>query len=440
MALSTAHGSFQVGPNLDLDSDTVGNTITISGLSFQPKALILWCNGLQSATDTASEGTNLRHVIGFGTSTTNRRSCGAYSQDAAGSMTTGGNYSTTQILNIPNSVGGGSVAIDIDAINSDGFRLIIDVANASTSATVFWIAIGGSDVTNAVCGDVSEPAATGNQNVTSPGFQPTIVFFAACADTSNSSTSVIISDAELMFGAATGTGAGNQFVFVSNQDEGSASSDADRYARGDECLARIVTAGGNPDARAQFNGFTANGFDLNWVTRAITGRLSAYLAIAAGSNVKVGTLSVSLGVTNNTSSVSGLSFTPEQLMLVTHGTSEQAAGTSTTEGGLSVGSARSASDRRCQSFRDENGTGTAEINLGLSYDEVLQMLTTAGAVDAEADISSIDADGFTLICDDPTVNAINNIFAGYIAFGNPAATRPPAPVKINEAVPRSYYW
>lgn len=419
MALSVAHGSFRAGPNLDLDTDTVNNTYTVSGLTFQPNAIIFWWNGLNSATDATSETTNQNQGYGFATSTSDRCCAGAFGQDGAGSMTTGTYGSTVGAITLVASPGGGGVDIDIDAITSDGFRLIVDTADATLAASVFWLALGGSDITNAATGTLTEPAATGNQSYTvggGAGWQPTITFFAGSV-----SLSTNVGDAGLTFGAATGTGAGNQFVVVNNQDQGSANSDADRYMRGDECLAYIAVAGGNPAVRAQFNGFDSVGFDLNWVARAVTGRSYIYLAIAAGSNVKVGTTTVNLTNVNDTSTVSGLSFQPEGGMVVTHGTTEQTAGTSTTEGMLSVGSFTSTSSRQCQSFRDETGTGNAEINLGLSYDEVLQLLTTTGTVDAEADINAINTDGFQLICDDALGS---NVFAGYIVFGNPFVATP----------------
>lgn len=417
MALSTAHGSFRAGPNLDLDTDTIGNTYTVSGLTFQPKALIFWWNGLDSAgVDATSETTNQRQGYGFATSTTSRRCVHVIGIDAAGSMTTGAEESPSLCIAALNAVASAGIGVDLDALNSDGFRLICDVAHASLAITVFWVAIGGSDVTNATTGSITEPAATGNQSYTVTGsFQPTIAFFASRALDG-------AVDAHMMFGAATGTGAGNQFVVVNNQDEGSANSDADRYMRGDECVAFITAAGGNPNARAQFNGFDSVGFDLNWVARAGTTRTLIYLAIAAGSNVAVGTTTVDLTTLSNTTTISGLSFQPDLGMIVSHGTAEQTAGTSTTEGMLSVGSFTSTSSRRCQSFRDENGTGNAEINLGLSYDEVLQLLTTSGTVDAEVDIDAITSDGFRLICSDALGS---NVFAGYIALGNPPAAAEP---------------
>lgn len=417
MGLSVAHGAFSAGPNLDLDTDTTSNTYTVSGLAFQPKAIIFWWNGLQSATDATSESTSLSQGFGFATSTSDRRCAVVYSQDGAGSMTTGIGGSDVAAIALITTAGGLAPIVDIDAINSDGFRLIVDEAAATGSATIFWKALGGTDITNAATGTITEPAAIGNQSYTvGAGWQPTIALFAG-----STSLSANIGDAGLMFGAATGTGSGNQFVVVNNQDQGSPNSDADRYMRGDECLAYITVAGGNPAARAQFNGFDSAGFDLNWVARAVTGRPYIYLALAAGSNVNVGTMTVDLTTLSNTTTVSGLSFQPEGGLIISHGTSEQAAGTSTTEGMLSVGSFTSTSSRQCQSFRDENGTGNAEINLGVSYDEVLQLLTASGTVDAEADINAINTDGFQLICADALGS---NVFAGYIAFGNPFVATP----------------
>src|SRR5687768_10903232 len=83
-----AIGSIQAGAGLAFDVDTVGNTVTVSGLSFQPKALVFWVNGIQNAADATSEALSLRYSMGFAASTSDRRCVSAFNIDASGSMDT----------------------------------------------------------------------------------------------------------------------------------------------------------------------------------------------------------------------------------------------------------------------------------------------------------------------------------------------------------------
>ena len=84
MALEYAHGAIQW-----LAADVATTVYTVSGLSFQPKALRFSWNGLQSATDAASAAVNLQRGGGFAVDTSNRRCVGSFSQDTAATSNCG---------------------------------------------------------------------------------------------------------------------------------------------------------------------------------------------------------------------------------------------------------------------------------------------------------------------------------------------------------------
>jgi hypothetical protein len=395
------------------DSHSVGTIYTHSGLGFQPKALVFWTMGQSSGSDTAFAGVDEFFILGFAASTTDRRCVGVYAQWAAAAADTQAVSRNDAVLAIVSSGGLIEGYLDLDSITSDGFTLIVDDATVKT-LRYFWMAIGGSDITDAATGEISEPAATGNVSYTTgAGFQPTLAFFAGCQLT-GATPSAAVADSGIMFGVASGTGAGNQFVFTMNSDEGSATMDVDKYLRFDECLAMIAVAGGNPSARATFNGFDSVGFDLNWTARATTGRKYIYLAMAAGTKVKAGKVTVNLATVGNTGTVSGLSFSPVGGMIVGTATQESTSATSSTGGQCAIG-AFTATDRLCLSIYDEDGTGTAEISGGISYDEVYQLLDTAGAVAAEVDFQAMAADGFSLTVDDAL--AATTVDLGYVVLG-----------------------
>lgn len=170
MALKFTHGAIQWN-----SVDGVGVTYTVSGLSFQPKALRFYWQGLGSASDANSETTHSRRGVGFATSTSDRRCVGSQDQDAAATMVCTTGYRTDAVALTLTSTPAADGLLDLDAILSDGFRLIVDDA-APVNITIFWEAWGGDDITNAATGEIAEPAAAGNVDyVVTGSFQPDVV-------------------------------------------------------------------------------------------------------------------------------------------------------------------------------------------------------------------------------------------------------------------------
>lgn len=427
MALSMAHGA------LTWTTGAAGTTFTVSGLSFQPKAIIAWIMGTARTTDGAE--TNYWDVsIGFATSTSDRRCIISEADNGAGSAACATGYLTTCLLALSDSGASDQGRLDVSSIASDGFVLVVD-AQAVAAMRVLWVALGGSDITNVATGEISEPAATGTQDYTSAGFQPDVVLFAGSKQTSADGRAAI--DDGCCFGAADASA--NQFVFAVNSDDGSGTMDTDRYGLSGECLATIVEAGGNPDARAALTTMLSTGFTLNWLARATTNRKSIYLAIKGGS-WKVGTYTIDMTTATNTTSVSGLSFQPVGCLQATHWTSAQSAGSSTTQAYLGLGSFTSTSSRQGSTAWDQDAAGSAAIMHSVEYDQVLTVPNNTPAIDASVDVSAVAADGFTMIVDDASATPGATMLVGYVACGDAAAagvTREPGvgPVNVTGQTP-----
>src|SRR5262245_15966699 len=117
MALEFAHGAIQW-----LAADAATTTYTVSGLSFQPKALRFYWVGLQSSTDAVSQTVNERRGIGFAVDTSNRRSIGTFNQDTAASANCGAAARNDCVACTTDGAGASDGRLDLNAINSDGFR------------------------------------------------------------------------------------------------------------------------------------------------------------------------------------------------------------------------------------------------------------------------------------------------------------------------------
>jgi hypothetical protein len=422
MALEFAHGAIQW-----LGSDVATTTYTVSGLSFQPKALRFYSQGIQSATDAASEAVNSRPGMGFATSTSDRRSVMAIDVDTSASMVTASCSSAVAVAIDINSTGGIIGLLDLNSITSDGFVLIVD-DQGGTSYTVFWEAWGGSDITVATTLAIAEPAATGNVDYAVTGFTSgatdQVVMFAGVQCTAAAETGAV-SDSGFCAGFAAGINAADNVVVMGNNDEGFGSGDCDGYCKTGECLGMITVAGGNPNARAQLTLFGTDNFRLNWIARGLTNRRYIALAIKGG-NWKAGSYTIAGNSLSATATVSSLTFAPKGLSLMGRMTAEQAAGVSSVQDRMGLGSGSSTTSRRSMCHLSEDAAANAEIDEAIEYDQVLVYPSTAGAVQAAYDINAMNSDGFEIIVD--VAGGVASEWQGYLTFGDAAGA--PSPVSF----------
>lgn len=421
MALSYDHGAIQW-----LSADAATTVYTVSGLSFQPKALRFYCVGIASATDANSATVNQRRCVGFATGTSARCAAGTLSIDNGGSaFTSMAVRDDCCVLTTNNTVSDGR--LDLNSITSDGFTLIVDDA-APVDLTVFWEAWGGSDITVATVGSFAEPAATGDQDYTVTGFvagaTDQVVMFAGTQNTGAIPVDAN-DDSGFSVGFATGGADANNIHVMGNSDFGSANMDTDGYCKTGECLSMCTVAGGNPSARAKLTQFGTDNFRLNWIARAVTGRKIIFMAIKGG-NWTAGAYTINGNSGSATATVSGLSYAPIGLSLIGCMTAEDAAGTSHIQDRLGLGSGTSTSSRRGMGVLDEDGTANTEIDATVQYDQVLCFPDAAGGLAAAYDINAMNSDGFQIIVD--TAGGVASEWQGYLTFGSAAAGVTPAPL------------
>lgn len=424
------------GVLLWLGSDALGSTKTVT-VGFQPKALKF--TGVTPANtfdlnDFVSNIPSSWWSFGFASSPSNRRCVATFDDNGAGSAICSSAFRDDCIaieisLTTPTTIAG---LLDLDAILSDGFRLIVDDA-ASNGLVIMWEAWGGDDITVAEAISIAEPAATGNQDYTVTGFTSDgvgqAVMFAGVQQT-GASPAVGRTDSGRCVGFASGTLAANNAVVMGNSDDGSATMDTDGYCKTGECLGMIALAGGNPSARAQLTQWNANGFRLNWIARATTNRRYIALAIKGGL-WQAGAYTIDGSTLNATATVSGLAFQPLGVDLIGRMTVEQAAGTSTVQDRVAVGSASSPSARNTFGILSENGVGNTEIDTIREYDQLLAFPSTTGTIQSLYDLNAINSDGFQTIVD--TAGGVASEWHGYLTFGSAAA--PFIDLTRDEAIP-----
>jgi hypothetical protein len=416
MALNFAHGSVQW-----LTTDALNDTKVVTGLGFTPKALRFYWVGLQSnsPTNAVSGVVTERRGVGFAVSNASRRSVGTFSLDGdnGGAMCASVAMNTCVCVTV-SQAGAVDGQLDISSFDTDGFTLIVDDVTPA-NITVFYEAWGGTDITAAVVGDIAEPAATGTQNYTVTGFtsdgRNQCVMFAGVQSVNALNTGQD-QDSGLCVGFATSTSSTNNVVVVGNSDDGSDATDTDGYCRQGECLAQIVIAGGNPNARATLSAWGTDLFTLNWTNRATTNRRNIFLAIKGGS-WQASSYTIAGNTLNSTTTVSELPFFPLRgISLIGRMTAQDTAGTSTAQDRIGFGSGLSTASRNSAGVLDNNNADPTEIGTIVQYNSVLSYPTAAGAVTATYDINAFNLNGFQTIVD--TAGGVASEFHGYLAFGD----------------------
>ncbi len=416
MALSFAHGAIQW-----LTTDALNADLTVSGLGFQPKAIRFYWTGIQNTGDAVSEASVGHRGVGFADGT-NQRAVASHAADGVGSMTTSAIVIDNGVVSLLNSAPAVVGRLSLQSIESDGFILNVDDVTPH-NVTIFYEAWGGDDITNVTVGTITSAGTGDPQTNTATGFTSTdddtqVVMFANnFAVTINTAGEA---DSAFATAFATGTGA-EQIVVAGLQDDGSASGDSWSYCQTGKCIA-VINAGGGAtlDSQAALTAFGTNTFSLTWDTIPATAYLGAYMAIKGG-QWKAGSLTIAGQTLNATQTVSGLSFQPIGLSLIGRmGVASTADTPDQNPGGdmIGIGSGSSTTSRRSQGYLDEDGTGFAELDHVIQYDQVLAYPSTAGGLLTAYDISQMNSGGFQLIND--LAGGVADEWIGYLTFGSAA--------------------
>jgi hypothetical protein len=411
MAFGYAQGAIQW-----LTSDALNATKAVTSLGFRPKALRFYWMGHQSATDSFTQTVSERRGIGFCIDATTRRAVGTFSADNSAAADCGSVAADNCVCITVDGAGAVDGRLDISSIDTNGFTLIVDDVTPA-NLTVFYEAWGLDDIQQVTIGDIAEPAATGTQNYTANGFNARgdnqCVMFAGVQSTAALNTGQV-NDSGLCVGAATGTATAQNIVVVGNSDDGSDPMDTDSYARATECLAMIVVAGGNPNARAVLSAFSTDTFTLNWTNRGTTNRRFIYMAIKGG-GWQAGSYTIRQD-SGRTAAVNNLPFILKGISFMGSMKTQSAAGTATTQDRIGLGSAAGLTTRQAMGVLDEDGTASSEIDLAISYDSISSYPSTTGTEQARQDMDVFGYNNFQVIVEIDS-GGPENEWMGYLAFG-----------------------
>jgi len=401
-----------------------GSTVTVT-TGFQPKVFFLWTNGRNSATDTVGADEHIRG-FGVGVSLTDRRAVCTQSQDPStdangGIVADSGVYHTVDAALCVLDDQGGTDHFDgqleVDAILSNGFRLIVDPNMDeffdSGAVRVHYLALGGSDLANIVTGEFTEPGATGNQDVTSLGFQPdAVILFSGMI---SSAAPAQGDDSTLTVGFAAGSGNPNDVVLAGASNNGADPMQTVSYSLGGESIALFDAAIAGPNGRAEVDAWLSNGFSLNWIERAASRRIF-YVALQGGRHA-VGDLLTSTSTTQF--SETGLSFSPLAGLFMSHNKAQSTADAAQDHDEWSMGGVTTAATRRASCLLDQDNLATSSVGTAVEHDELYCNVGTSNTIEGLMDVVSVNSDGWTFVMDDADPA---QSFVGYWAMAAGPAT------------------
>ncbi len=388
MALSTFVGSLTV-PN------ATGNQAT-TGVGFLPKFVFFWGNGYSADGDTA--GPTSRALAspywGFGVSSTSR-----VAMTEGDDGVTANNTATDATKCIKRISGSTTIfAADLVTLDSDGFTLNWTTANA-TAFVVNYLAVGGADLTNVFLQSFTSAAGTGNQATTGVGFKPDAVWLMG-ADNSASNNSTNIGYAKSSSARATSSQAANATTGGCVQKTTKAYTNLDGGSSV-RCEADLVT-------------LDSDGFTLNWTT-ANANTHTIYALCLKGPAIAVGAFTQK--TSTGSQSTTGVGFLPKGITVVSAGLTA-GAGIASNQNCM-TGAAASATQRGVVEYLAGSNSVSLLNRAQLYRIDQDQFAITTGVVLGSADLTSFDADGFTLNYGTADATAREVI---YLAFGDgPAA-------------------
>jgi hypothetical protein len=398
MALSAKVGSFDTG------TDAVSSSVIVTGVGFQPSAIMFWWSGRTGSSDAVGSA-HIQRGFGCATSSTSRRAVASRSEDAAATsdVSRAGYDSACVVVMSPTSAAIDGL-LDFASFDSDGFTLTVD-DQFTASYRIHYLALGGADLTNATTGSFSTAAGTGDEAYTGVGFQPDcVIFLAPNTNTLNSAQG----GGEMCIGAA--VDASNQAVWYGDAIAVSGTMATINYCRAGECY--VNSSSSATTIRASLSTMDADGFTLNF-SEAAAATTVFYLALRGG-RYAVGDISTPANTTPFAETSVGVG-TPVAAMFVSAGKVEDAEDTPSVHDRWSLGAATSSSAQVAMGTWEENGTADAENATAVEHDAVFVNIASTDAVQSRMELDSMDSDGFTLSME--TADA-GGQFVWYVAFGS----------------------
>jgi len=261
--LDVAVGTFQTG------TTTGANISAVTGLSFQPKAVIT-----SSTVLTAGHAVHARAMLGLASGASNEWVSSGYDNDNSAASSTAHAYKTDAYLYLGAPTSTVNIDIDFNTFNSDGWDH--NITTAANDFLIGYIALGGT--VQFYVGNAAQKTSTGTNATTGVGFEPSALITAMGLRTTSG---VDLSTGDFFYhvGFMTSTA---EVGLAQFSDDNTADSEV-AYGYDATNSVYVITDDATPTvpAQAKYSAFGSDGFTLDWVTADATARLFGFLAIGA---------------------------------------------------------------------------------------------------------------------------------------------------------------
>jgi hypothetical protein len=381
MAFSSFVGSFTVPA-------ATGNKAT-TGVGFQPKVVFFWGNGQTSDAAVAGSPSLMAPHWGIGISSTSRVAMFEADDGVTGNPT--GTDATKCIKRALGATPTVTFAADLVSLDSDGFTVNFTTANA-TAFVVNYLAWGGSDLSGVSLVSFTSATGTGNQATTGAGFAPDVILLLG-ADTSASNNSTVM-------GLGKSSSARGTSAQAANATTGG------RIEKTTKVYCNI-DGGSSVRCEADLVTLDSNGFTLNWTT-ASANTHTIYALCLKGGSFKVGAFTQK--TSSGSQATTGVGFTPTGLLSFSVGQTAGAAIGSIQY--IMTGAAASSTKRAAVEY---SSGAVASCALDRTHVYISYADNATPTTQGLADLTSFDADGFTLNYGTADATAREVI---YLAVGN----------------------
>lgn len=243
---------------------------------------------------------------------------------------------------------------------------------------------------------LTEPGSIGNQAITGVGFQPKIVLFFFNYVTADGNAAGF---ADGMGVAVSSTD--RRVVYGSENNGASVAAGGNVTASHDNTLCiELMAPGGNAATvlSADFVSMDSDGFTINWTKVDGGSRIVNYMCLGGTDLTNAKTGQFTQKTSTGSQAITGVGFQPDSIILFRDrltGTAPPSAANSAPRNTIGFGVSASARGFNASHFADPSGV-TFVAKGYQRTNEIIGAVANAGALDSEADLTSLDSDGFTL--------------------------------------------
>ena len=394
----------------------VTGTDPVTGVGFTPKAIILWTTEQTAAG--LSAGLVFSYGFASGTVAAQQRVIG-WSADDAVSTSNLQRHSASGIVETRDGGGALRLHANLNSFDADGFTPDW-TAVLGTGQIVHYIALGGSDLLNALVKEEVSGTALGIQAFTGYGFTPDSVMLLC------SQQNALGSAANIQVGVgAAGPGAptGNEWAYCFTGRDGQTMSNMnDRRtalfnSAGARCLVGAAVSSGSAVFEDDFETFDGDGWSIDHIDAHADADLIHVLALefSASAGVKVETFNKTVNAAPDDQDVTGVGFQPIGLMLfnVDLGKADNAFASVDEEQSVGGGGEATIVQGVTGTWGTNEVIPTEENRSNLSTRIVQQRQAVDQVIQHEGELTLLQMDGFRVRWD-PNDSRTDSIF--YIAF------------------------